>query len=104
MPKLQDVRQAKVIFLPSYPDSQVEIYDSVLVNELKTVEYGESNSIAGLVLMLPKLIKSWNFTGEDDQPLPITADSLGLLKQTDLKFLLDEITNFNEEIKKKAKN
>lgn len=101
MPKLQDLRQVKEISLPSYPDSKVEIYDSLLVKELKSIDYNGENTLQALIAMLPKIIKSWNFVGDDDQPLPVTSDSLGLLKQIDLQFLLDEINNFNAEIKKK---
>lgn len=101
MPKLLDLRQTKEISLPSYPDSKVEIYDSLLVKELKSIDYNGENTLQALVAMLPKIIKSWNFVGDDDQPMPVTSDSIGLLKQADLQFLLDEINNFNAEIKKK---
>lgn len=101
MPKLQDLREVKEICLPSYPGSKVEIYDSLLVKELKSIDYNGENTLQALVAMLPKIIKSWNFEGDNDQPLPITSDSIGLLKQADLQFLLDEINTFNAEVKKK---
>lgn len=101
MPKLQDLREIKKISLPSYPNSQIEIYDSLLVNQLKSIEYNNANSFESLITMLPQIIKSWNFTGDNDEILPITAENLGLIKQSDLHFLLNEITNFNSEIKKK---
>jgi hypothetical protein len=101
MPKLQDLRKTKIISLPSYPDSKVEIYDSLLVSEMKNFDFGVINPIQNLLQTLPKFIKSWNFQDEQSQILPINSDNLGFLKQEDIKFLTDEITNFREENKKK---
>lgn len=101
MPKLSDFRQTKTITLPSYPDSQVEIYDSLLVGDALAAGIKPGNEMEGMVKVLPALIKSWNFTGNDEKPLPIIAANLNFLKADDLGFLLKSITEFAEETKKK---
>ena len=101
MPKLTDFRQTKTIVLPSYPDSQVEIYDSMLVGDALAAGFKSGAEEEAMIKVLPALIKSWNFTGEDDKPLPIVAASLNFLKADDLAFLLQQITEFATETKKK---
>lgn len=102
MPKLTDFRKTKIIALPSYPDSQVEIYDSLLVGDaIGTANFEPGKQLQIMLDVLPKLIKSWNFTGEDNKPLDITVANLNFLKADDVAYLLQEITAFSEEAKKK---
>lgn len=100
MPKLQDFRKTKKVNLPGVPDAEVEIYDSVLAGDLELGPKDESSVAQGLRL-LPKFIKSWNFTGDDDKPLEITADNVKKLKSDDVSFLLNEIEKFGKENQKK---
>lgn len=102
MPKLGDFRKTKVVTLPSFPDSTVEIYDGLLVGDM--VSFGgstEGKELELMLLVIPKMIKSWNFTDEKDQPLPITRENLNFMKPEDLTFLLNEVTLFTAETKKK---
>lgn len=101
MPVLSDFRQTKVISLPSYPDSKVEIYDSLLVGDLPALNPDEKNLIKLSIEMLPKFIKSWNFTDETGQALAITRENLNFMKESDAKFIFEQITEFNADIKKK---
>lgn len=101
MPKLTDFRKTKIVELPSYPDSKVEIYDSILVGDAFNANKMQGNELAVIVEVLPKLIKSWNFTGEDDKPLEITRDNINFFKADDVAFLLKTITDFANENKKK---
>lgn len=102
MPKLQDLRQTKKISLPSYPDSEVEIYDSLLMGNMSDLTFGEVNPVKNMLQSLPKFIKSWNFQDENEQPLAINSENLGFLKQEDAEFLINEITDFRNTNKKKA--
>lgn len=104
MPILKDFRQTKVITLPSFPDSKVEIFDSLLVGDMSGINYGDGNQLALAVQAIPRFIKSWNFTDENGKDLPINEESIKFLKEADAKFLLDSITEFNREIKKKIKD
>lgn len=104
MPTLKDFRTTKKIVLPTFPDSEVEIYDSLLVGDMVgfSGKFEEAN-VEAMIAFVPKMIKSWNFTDEKGETLPISSDNLGFLKAEDLTFLLQEITNFANEAKKKLK-
>lgn len=101
MPVLKDFRQTKTITLPSYPDSKVEIYDSLLVGDLPSIDPNEKNLVKTSLEALPKFIKSWNFTDEAEQALPVTRENMNFLKEVDARFIFEAITEFNDEIKKK---
>lgn len=101
MPILKDFRQTKVITLPSYPDSKVEIYDSLLVGQLANFDVNNKNMVALTIDALPQFIKSWNFTNSDGKDLPITRENLNFLQDVDAKFLIETIAAFAKELKKK---
>jgi len=98
MPKLTDIRQTKEITLPSYPDSKVVIYDSMLMKDSLGITEEDKKNPVGL---LKHMIKEWNFTGEDDKILPVNDQNVGLLKAEDATILVQEIAKFTEESKKK---
>jgi hypothetical protein len=104
MPILKDFRQTKTITLPSFPDSKVEIYDSLTIGELRKFNYAENNQLALTIEALPHFIKSWNFTDEAGKDLEINADNLSFLKEEDARFLMEAIAEFNKEAKKKIKD
>ena len=101
MPRLTDYRQTKTISLPGWPDSKVEIYSSLLVGDALEINLKEENQVLLSVALLPHYIKSWNFTDEKDKPLEITKENLGFLQMEDLQYLVDELTKFMNEGKKK---
>lgn len=103
MPQLKDLRQTKIVELPSYPESKVEIYDSLLVSDTLGIDRKESDSVKLSIEVLPLFIKSWNFTNENGEVMPINKENLGFLKQTDAVFLIDAITEFGGIDKKKEK-
>lgn len=94
MPVLKDIRQTKELALPSYPDSKVVIYDSMLVGDVITTD--TSNPLNVFI----KLIKEWNFTDDKNQPLPVTAENLKLLQAVDLDLLASNIKDFGSLAKK----
>ncbi len=104
MPVLKDFRQTRVITLPSFPDSKVEIYSALLVRDMTNFNFakGEDDAIKFILEKLPLYIKSWNFDDEvTKQTMEINADNLGFLKEDDLIYLVNQITEFQLEVKKK---
>lgn len=101
MPVLKDFRQTKNISLPSWPDSKVEIYDSLLVGQMVGLNLKDNTEIQMGIKTLPLFIKSWNFTNEQGKDLEINQENFGFLKEEDLVFLVNEITAFAKEGKKK---
>lgn len=100
MPVLKDFRQTKTIELPSFPGSQVEIYDSLLLLDMVGYNPDDKRFIETMVASLPKFIKSWNFTDESGAAMPITRENLNFLPAADAQFLLSQITEFNTLVKK----
>lgn len=98
---LKDFRATKMVELPSFPGSQVEIYDSLLVRDMASVDSESGSQIQKGLRMLPLYIKSWNFQDEQEKPLPINAEGIGFFKEPDVLFLLDQIKKFGDENKKK---
>lgn len=101
MPQLKDFRQTKEIALPSYPDSKVVIYDSLLVGQMAELDLKNQNEIQIGIKSLPFFIKSWNFTDEEGKPMPIDSKGVGFLTEADLLFLLNQITELAAQNKKK---
>lgn len=101
MPVLKDYRVTKEISLPSFPDSKVEIFDSLLVGQMANFDQAEKNQIVMSMKLLPKFIKSWNFTDESGATLEINEANIGFLKEADAVYLFEQITQFAAESKKK---
>jgi hypothetical protein len=53
---------------------------------------------------LPHYIKSWNFTDEKNEALPVTRENLNFLQMDDVTFLVQQIQEFATESKKKLQN
>lgn len=101
MPVLKDFRATKEISLPSFPDSKVVIYDSMLVGEMTAIDFKSENEFEQIIQSLPLFIKSWNFTDEAGVTMEINKENLGFLKIEDVQFLGDSIMAFSAELKKK---
>lgn len=91
-PVLKDIRGTKEITLPEYEGAVVVVYDNVLVGDAIEFDGLSKNPTPGeLLKVLPKLIKSWNFTKEDGTPQPITAETIGLLSVESVKIIAEEV-------------
>jgi len=102
MPVLKDFRQTKKISLKEYPESEVEIFNSVLARDGDVLMELQKNpeSIAKLIKVLPKFIKSWNFQNDKEELLPITSDSINLLSFEALTEIVDGVKEFSDSLKK----
>lgn len=104
MIKLFDPRKIIKIALPSFPESEIEIYDTLLANQMLKVQDLQTDSEKGLAV-LKYFIKSWNFVDENEKPLEITIENIGLLPVKDFTFLMDEVSSSMDFLgKKKEKN
>jgi len=79
---LLDPRKTFKIELPSFPGSEVELYDGLLTYQVQSLKNGLTDYETGNQL-LQLLIKSWSFVDENGQPIPINADTLGKLPVKD---------------------
>lgn len=94
-PTLDDIRGVHKITLPDYPESEVEIYDDLLFQDshlIETLSKDTSNKTA-VVNVLTKIIKGWNFTDKEKNPLPVTEENLNKLSLKALGFLAVSIVD-----------
>lgn len=102
MPKLADTRQTKIIELPSFPGSQVEVYSKLTVGDQRQMMNIEGDQFTKSLHGILKCIKSWNFTDDDEGkvPTPITLENLEKFWDEDFKLLLETVSGKSfEEIK-----
>ena len=74
--KLFDSRKTIKITLPSYKDSEVELYDGLLTSEFEKLGSVEKDYDRGIET-LRFLIKSWSFVDDEDKPLKPTKEIFG---------------------------
>ena len=100
MPILNDIRNTRTVVLPSFKDSKIEIYDGLLFGNYieisKDLKEGSSDFEKGLKIIV-KTIKSWNFTDEEENELPVTEENLMKLPDKDISFLNEQINVVEEK-------
>jgi len=100
--QLKDVRKTIKIELPSFPGSEVILYDGLLFGDAREFDRTKSDLEMG-VLTLKKMIKDWNFTDEKGNKLEVSEENLNRLPLTDLTFLLDKVNQCINAKEKKTK-
>ncbi len=100
--KLFDSRKIIKISLPSYPDSEVELYDGLLTSEFEALGNIEKDYDRGIET-LRFLIKSWSFVDdtEEEKPLAVTKENLGKLPAKDFTFMMEKVGKIFEQISEK---
>lgn len=92
MPKLQDARKiVEIKGLPSFADAELSLRDGLLMGDVQEVEKIKDR-VEQSLKMLEKMIISWNFTDEQDQPLPATVANLKMLSAQDLEVILSKVS------------
>jgi hypothetical protein len=100
MTKLFDPRTVKKIELPSFPGSEVELYDGLLTQQAIEINKKDDDYDIGMN-MLQYIIKSWSFVDENEKPLPITRETLGMLPMKDFSMLMNEVEKTMDFLGKK---
>lgn len=105
MPKI-DIRKTFEVSLPSYPESKIILYDSILAGGMERVMDAKTDFERGLIA-LQELVKDWNLTDEKEEKLEVNLENLRRLPFKDLNFLLNKVGDFftqaTEEIGKSSK-
>jgi hypothetical protein len=89
MLKLTDPRKTKTITLPSFEGSEVVIVSGLLLSDLDGLDLTKIEVVGRQAL--PKLIRAWNFTDENDKPLPVTLENIDKLPVDDVAFINQEV-------------
>ena len=77
-------RNVFTFHLPApYAEEWIECRQWVPMSDLMALmamgEGPDSGGMARLLEVMPRLVTKWSFTDEDDKPLPVTAETLGML-------------------------
>jgi len=88
---LTDPRKIKKVKLPSFPEAEIEMYDSMLYCQVAEIDKLTSDYDRG-VEILRLLIKSWPFVDEKEKALEVNKENLGKLPIPDVILLMDTIT------------
>lgn len=89
-----DNRKTISVSLPSYPESEVIMYDSLLFGQVSQMNKAEGNDADKGLLSLQFLIKDWNFVDESGEKLPISMEILNKFSIEDITILLQKVTDF----------
>jgi len=101
MPILKDFRRTKVLKLKKYEGSEIEIYDSLLAGDITDFKAGDEGNTAKSLSLVAKLIKSWNFTNEKNEPLEVNLENIKLLDIESITEISNTVKDFSIEVKKK---
>ena len=102
MPILKDFRGVNKITLSQYEGSEIEVFDSILFSSYGQIEKLKVNDKDTIILMetMPLFIKSWNFSDEAGNTLPINLENITLLKPEAIKELAEKIGKVIQDKKK----
>lgn len=90
------------IKLPSFPDSEVEMYEKAPFGVVSDLDDNMSNMEAAKAA-LPRLIIDWNFTDEKGNKLEPILDNILKLPIEDVNYLVEKgLEKVNSSIKKKT--
>lgn len=101
-PTLKDIRGTKKITLSDYPDSEVEVYDGVLVADYPVVQdiVKDTENVEKIIKALVVMIKGWNFTNEAGEALPVNEENIGKLAASALLEIANTIAEAIDAKKK----
>ena len=99
--KLKDIRKTVKVSLPSYPESEVELYEDLLFGQMMGISKIKGDDMDRGILVLQYLIKDWNFVDDEDKRMEINEKSLTSLPVKDLTLLMEKANSILESLSKK---
>ena len=103
---LKDVRKITKIELPSYKESEIELYDDLLFGEIDKINKIKDDTEKGYAVLVD-LIKDWNLYDEEKKKLDPSKEVFMKLPVKDLTFLMQKVRKIlspEEEVKKNSKS
>lgn len=91
MPKIPE-RKTKKVSLSEIPGSEVVVYTSLTVGDLIGMD-DDISDISRSIQLMPKIIRSWNLTGENDEALPVSPETVGKLTPNCIAELTAHLSN-----------
>jgi hypothetical protein len=99
----KDLRKTVKISLPSFPESEIEIYEDLLFGQMKSVSECSGSDMDRGILVLQHLIKDWNFVDEKNEKLKVDSETLSSFPLKDFTILMEKANSVFEEFSKKNK-
>jgi len=99
----KDIRKTAKITLPSFPESEIEIYEDLLFGQMKSISECKGSDIERGLLVLEYLIKDWNFVNEKEEKIVINEKTLSSFPLKDLTILMEKANSVFDEFLKKNK-
>ncbi len=93
---LKDTRKIHIVKLPSFPGSEIELYESPLFGEVRQIE-GLKDDLSKGIKTLILLIKDWNFVDDKGAKIPIEEESLDIFPAKDLSVLMEKVASLVKE-------
>jgi len=103
---LRDIRKSTKIELPSYPKSEVILWDDLLFGEIDKINKIKDDTEKGYAVLVD-LIKDWNLYDEEKKKLDPSKEVFMKLPVKDLTFLMQKVRKIlspEEEVKKNSKS
>ena len=98
MSKFDQVKTKEV----ELPISKAKVIIKNILNFGMTLEMSVfENERDAQLFMVKEMIVSWDFTDEKEQPIPVTIESIKRLSPADGQFIVNQITKFFVDDKKK---
>lgn len=98
-PVLSNNRETVTIELPSFEGSQVEVYTSLLVGDMRDMSELD-NDVTKATKILPNIVKAWNFVDEEGKPVQPNAAAFMKLPPEDVTFIIETLEKTTHEAKK----
>jgi len=104
---LKDIRKSTIVELPSYPKSEIILWDDLLFGEIDKINKIKDDTEKGYAVLVD-LIKDWNLYDEEKKKLVPSKEVFMKLPVKDLTFLMQKVGKIlnpeKEEIKKNSKS
>lgn len=95
MPKLQDNRATTTVDLKSAEGGQAVVFASMLARDMEAVATRTREGGNNTLFPFTFLIKSWNLTDDNDEPLPVNEENIGRLAAEDI-LTIQEAVNLED--------
>lgn len=93
-------RRVETVTLP-YSGAKVTLRTRLTTAELKALYEDRSDELGALVKILAEVIQEWDFTEEDQTPVPVTPEALNRIDGEDFMVLTESVRRFADDLQKR---
>ena len=101
MPILNSQRETRTVKLQTVEGGEATVIAALLGVDVEKLVRARKDENASPLTPLTLIIKEWNLTGEDGQPLLVTVENCGLLKMSDVEAIMSGVEGMDGFLGKK---